>query len=64
LSPSPPCIPLSLEGEGGEFSKRGFAPLRRPLVSLSFKGKGKELSRRDFVPLKLPVSTFRGFASL
>jgi len=48
-----PLVLLSLKGEGEEFWKRGFAPLKRPINIF-----------RAGTPLKLPVSTFGGFVSL
>ena len=37
-----PFIPLSLEGEGEEYEKRGYAPLKRPYYLRARRVKEKQ----------------------
>jgi len=55
-----PCVPLSLIRRGGDFEKRGYAPLKHPHVTNPEQGELKRGEASLIYPFPLPLDKGKG----
>jgi len=55
-----PFIPPSLKGEGGDFEKRGYAPLRHPCIINPEQGESKRGFASPIYPFPLSLDKGKG----